>query len=207
MVLENPETQTSLHEAASELSPREKAERGRFIRMMYSRYDLQLALSAITFLSECEWERPISTVDLRRYKCFETTAIVAYTRPFVESRGGHYPLNFKMINFLPSAPQLAFHDEIINLRNKVIAHSDFDMMRMVSEHYTIPMPHQGKDFVFFQSVFDEGITLNGKKCDAVENLIRYVFDALVRHLYSEAQNNPGKFSFRHDYMDRKPIVD
>jgi hypothetical protein len=42
---------------------------------------------------------------------------------------------------------------------------------------------------------------------AVENLIRYVFDALVKHLYSEAQNNHGKFRFRHDYMDGNPIVD
>jgi hypothetical protein len=43
-------------EAAPEMSPRERSERATFIRMMYSLNDLQLALSAITFLSECEWE-------------------------------------------------------------------------------------------------------------------------------------------------------
>jgi hypothetical protein len=190
MVPKEPETERPPSEVASELSPREKAERRRFIRMMYSRYDLQLALSAITFLSECEWGSPISTVNLRRYKCFETTAIIAYTRPFVESRGGHYPLSFRMINFSPSESQLALHNEVMILRNKITAHSDFDMMRMVSQHHAIPMPHLQTNFVFFQSVFDEGITLHENKCDAMEDLIRYVQHALIKHLFDYAQQNP-----------------
>jgi hypothetical protein len=125
-------------EAALEMSPREKSERAAFTRMMYSLTDLQLALSAITFLSECEWGKPISKVELRRYKCYETTAVIAYTRHFVKSRGGLH-LTFRMFDFYPSDSELELHQEVMTLRNKLIAHSDFDMMRMVSEHIKIPL--------------------------------------------------------------------
>jgi hypothetical protein len=125
-------------EAALAMSPREKSERAAFTRMMYSLTDLQLALSAITFLSECEWGKPISKVELRRYKCYETTAVIAYTRPFAKSRGGLH-LTFRMFDFYPSDSELELHQEVMTLRNKLIAHSDFDMMRMVSEHFKIPL--------------------------------------------------------------------
>jgi hypothetical protein len=143
------------------MSPREKSERATFIRMMYSLTDLQLALSAITFLSECERGKPISKVELRRYKCYETTALIAYTRPFVESRGGSH-LTFRMFNFSPSESQLAIHHEVMTLRNKLIAHSDFDIMRMVSRHFKIPMRAGEEEFVVFEAVFDEGITFHGE---------------------------------------------
>jgi hypothetical protein len=157
-------------EAALEMSPREKSERAAFTRMMYSLTDLQLALSAITFLSECEWGKPISKVELRRYKCYETTALIAYTRPFAKSRGGLH-LTFRMFDFSPTESQLAIHHEVMTLRNKLIAHSDFDMMRVVSQHFKIPMREGEEEFVMFQTVFDEGITFHAEKCDALEELI------------------------------------
>jgi hypothetical protein len=81
-------------EAAPAMSLREKSERAAFIRMMYSPADLQLALSAVTFLSECEWGKPISKVELRRYKCYETTALIAYALAFCEKQrwaSSHFP--------------------------------------------------------------------------------------------------------------------
>jgi hypothetical protein len=145
---------------------------------------------------------PISKVELRRYKCYETTAIITYTRPFAESRG-EFHLIFRMLNFYPSASQLAIHDEVMTLRNKLIAHSDFDMMRMVTQHFKIPMREGEEEFVAFQAVSDEGITFHGKKCDALEELIRYVHHFLFKHLIFHAQKYPDKFGFRHDYMDQQ----
>jgi hypothetical protein len=185
------------------MSPREKAERAAFTRMMYSLTDLQLASSAIAFLSECEWDEPISKVELRRYKCYETTALIAYTRPFVESRGGLH-LTFRMFNFTPSNSQLATQREVMRLRNKLIAHSDFDMMRMVSQHFKLPLREGQEDFVVFQAVFDEGLTFHKERGWAFGELISYVHHALYSHLLFHAQKYPGKFDFRHDYMDLPP---
>jgi hypothetical protein len=184
------------------MSPRDKAERAAFIRMMYSLTDLQLASSAIAFLSECEWDEPISRVELRRYKCYETTALIAYTRPFAAGRGGFH-LTFRMFNFSPSKPQLATHHEAMKLRNKLIAHSDFDVMRMVSQHFKIPMREGQEDFVAFQAVFDEGINFHQERCWEFGELISHVQHALFKHLMFDAQKYPSKFDFRHDYMDLK----
>jgi hypothetical protein len=158
------------------MSPRDKAERAAFIRMMYSLTDLQLASSAIAFLSECEWDEPISRVELRRYKCYETTALIAYTRPFAAGRGGFH-LTFRMFNFSPSKPQLATHHEA--------------------------MSEGQEDFVAFQAVFDEGINFHQERCWEFGELISHVQHALFKHLMFDAQKYPSKFDFRHDYMDLK----
>jgi len=121
---------------------------------------------------------------------------------FAESRGAFH-LTFRMFNFSPSEVQLAIHNEVMTLRNKLIAHSDFDMMRMVSQPFKTPMREDQEEFVAFQAVFDEGITFHGKKCDALEELIRYVHHFLFKHLVFHPQKYPDKFDFRHDYMDQQ----
>ncbi len=47
--------------------------------MIYSLGDLELALSAAAFLSEVDSDKTYNKVELRRFRCYETTVIVAYT--------------------------------------------------------------------------------------------------------------------------------
>ncbi len=65
-------------------------------RLLYSLNDLQQALSACEFLYECDETNTYTKIDLRRFRCYETTLVVAYTRPFTQSRGAAPPLTMKM---------------------------------------------------------------------------------------------------------------
>lgn len=57
-------------------------------RLIIAHGDLQLALSAIIFLGEeVDEHARYSKVELRRFKCFETTFVVAYGRAFTNSNG------------------------------------------------------------------------------------------------------------------------
>jgi hypothetical protein len=42
--------------------------------------DLQQALSAREFLYECDETQTYSKIELRRFRCYETTLVVAYAR-------------------------------------------------------------------------------------------------------------------------------
>lgn len=98
--------------------------------MLYSLNDLQQALSACEFLYECEESGLYNKIELRRFRCYETTLVVAYTRPFSQSRGETLPLTMKMIGLKLSKERRALHDSLVEMRNKIMAHSDSEMMRM-----------------------------------------------------------------------------
>jgi hypothetical protein len=76
---------------------------------MYSLGDLQLALSAGAFLMECEPGEKYSKVELRRFRCYETALVTAYTRAFSQSKGTVPPLSFKMADLKLTADQMKLH--------------------------------------------------------------------------------------------------
>jgi hypothetical protein len=170
------------------------------LRLLYSLGDFQLALSAADFLYECDPDKKYSKVELRRFRCYETTAIVSYARPFSKSNGEIPPLPFKKI----IAPHLndgqkQLHWRLIDLRNKVFAHSDEEMMRMVSRTFPITF-HDDMEFQFLETVFDEGLTLIGEDARQLINLIRFASHAVVKRLYNEIQEQPDDFNLRKDHL-------
>ena len=88
------------------------------MRLLYSLKDIQIALSAAAFLAECEPDIAISKIELRRFKCYETTAIIAYTRPFSETSDGFPKLSMKMIGVRLDVEEQKLHDELIFSRFK-----------------------------------------------------------------------------------------
>ncbi|MDK4724937.1 hypothetical protein [Rhizobium phaseoli] len=66
-------------------------ERDLLTRLLIAHADLQMALSAIAFLAEeFDSEAKYSKIELRRFKCFETTFIVSYGRAFTKSKGSRH---------------------------------------------------------------------------------------------------------------------
>jgi hypothetical protein len=169
------------------------------LRLLYSLGDFQLALSAAAFLSECDPEAKYSNVELRRFRCYETTIIIAYTRPFSQSKGGIPHLSLKMVGATLSAEQKKLHQKLMNLRNKVIAHSDADMMRMVSKAHLTKFDN-GFKFVYLQTAFDEGLTFIGDELIALDELLHLMFSAMYTKLLKEAQMRPKDFDIRKDYL-------
>jgi hypothetical protein len=167
-------------------------------RLLYSLNDLQQALSACEFLYECEEAQTYSKIELRRFRCYETTLVVAYTRPFSQSRGDVPPLTMKMVDLKLSKERQALHDDLIERRNKIMAHSDSEMMRMTTQTFDVPM-HEGEPPMYFiQTAFDEGVALVGSQLIDANELLREVFHAIYRTLHREAQGDPKSFDLRID---------
>lgn len=101
-------------------------------RLMMSARDFQQALSANTFLrEECDWGAEYDLAEMRKLQCFETTMVVAYSRPFSKVRGLSTPFRFKLLrNFDLTADERELHEKLIQQRNKLHAHSDGDFTQM-----------------------------------------------------------------------------
>jgi hypothetical protein len=172
-------------------------------RLLYSLNDLQQALSACEFLYECEESDSYGKIELRRFRCYETTLVVAYTRPFSQSRGDAAPLTMKMVDVKLSKERQALHDSLMEMRNKIMAHSDSEMMRMTTQTFDVPMHEGDPPMYFIQTVFDEGVTLTGFRLIDVNELLREVFYAVYRTLHREAQADPKSFDLRIDSPQAK----
>ncbi|MCT7377398.1 hypothetical protein [Chelativorans salis] len=170
------------------------------LRLLYSLGDFQLALSAAAFLSECDPDEKYSKVELRRFRCYETAMIMGYTRPFSEAKGEIPRLTLKMAGVKFTDEQQSLHRKFIRLRNKVIAHSDAEMMRVVSKAHSMKFDDRS-DFIFFETVFDEGLTFIGHDLIWANELLHIVSGAVYTKLIKEAQRQPADFDLRRDYLD------
>jgi hypothetical protein len=177
------------------------AERRR-IRLLYSLGDFQLALSACEFLYECDPQKRYSKIDLRRFRCFETALIIAYCRPFSQSESDVPPLTLKMARANLTEQEKALHRRLIRMRNKIIAHSDREMMRMTTQTIDVPFTddeEDGRAFYLIHALFDEGVTLLGDLLIDTNELIRKIFQATYKTLSNEAQNDPKLFDLKLDH--------
>ena len=126
-------------------------------RLVISHGDLQMALSAITFLGdEVDQDAKYDKITLRRFKCYETTFIVSYSRAFTKSNGSKYgQLPLKRIGLELSVAEKALHKSIIQLRNKIYAHSDEEFAHARVDFMKFDMPNG--TFVAPHTQFDHGL--------------------------------------------------
>lgn len=168
----------------------------RTLRLFYSLRDIQLALSAFDFLLELEEGRAYSVVELRRFRCYLDAGVIAYFRPFTETRGVP-TLSFKQIGVTPSPTQRDLHDRLKDYRNKVVAHSDADRMRIAVESIQpfddldIPMPHMA---------VDEGLPFLDDR-DALIIWLRVLRGALAKKTFDLVRTAPKPFGFKKDYLN------
>ncbi|TAY14005.1 hypothetical protein [Rhizobium leguminosarum] len=166
-------------------------ERGLLNRLLIAHADLQMALSAITFLGEeLDPEAKYSKIELRRFKCFETTFIVSYGRAFTKSKGSrHDQLSLRGIGVKLTAKERALHELIVNLRQKAYAHSDesFAHVRMDVTHMDIP----GGTFAFPHLQFDHGLEFSELfKRIATMELTHKIIHSLAKTIRGLAEKLP-----------------
>lgn len=92
------------------------------------------------------------------------------------------------------------HDRICLRRNKVFAHSDAELMRMVVDPFRINVGNDEK-MTFFQTVFDEGIEFLGTDLWKANELFHTIYSNIYERLVSEANRNPEFYRFRKDFLD------
>jgi hypothetical protein len=106
------------------------AEYKKLNRIILACRDFQESLSAITFMLEemdPQEEETYTLPELRRLRCYETTAIVAYARAFNSQRKGKRdPFSFEDINLNLNQDEYDLHEKLVGFRDEIYAHSDAD---------------------------------------------------------------------------------
>jgi len=77
----------------------------------------------------------------------------------VSGRGG--AALHEMVGLKLSNDRQALHDRLMDMRNKIMAHSDSEMMRMTTQPFDVPMKDGEPPMYLIQTVFDEGVSLLG----------------------------------------------
>lgn len=160
-------------------------------RIIYSVWDFQQALSALTFLmEECEYDKKYNVVDLRKFRCFETTLIVSFARPFKTGRGRE-ELDLSSIGYELTAEESDLKDKLIRLRDKVVSHSDEEEM----EYRTFSIqPFDDHDVRLPIARFQEALYLEEAEIYKIQTLLKRLNRALAEFQFKEVQLTPREFN-------------
>lgn len=153
--------------------------------------DFSQSLSALTFFMEIP-ERT-NHVERKRYRCYHDSAIVSYCRPFTKSNG--LPtLSRKSVRKDTSPEERELHNFLLNERNKVVAHTDADRMRLLLTSFDV-----SDEIRFPHIVEDEGFALVGKESQ-FEAWLRKLTHSLATEVFQLMQEYQPGVEFRRDYL-------
>ena len=160
---------------------------GQHHRLMMSALDFRHALSAATFLIEdVDWENGRRTQeDRRRFKCYETSMVVSYARPFSTSRGKAAPFSWKQLEraFAMSVEENSLHDMLIDARNRTYAHSDGDQSDITASIWRTDLG-EGGTFDFLSVERGELLIFDQAQVRAIHTFlwkVRHHIDEAVQH--------------------------
>jgi hypothetical protein len=159
-------------------------------RAIYSSWDFQQALSALTFLlEECEYGEEYHKVSLRRFRCFESTLIISIARPFESSRNGT-TVSLKAIGIRLAEHEKTLVERVMYLRRKIIAHSDEEEMHFRIDTFEVL---EG-EFVVPHMQFDEGLFLTQAEVRELEVFLRRLKQEMTRFFLMAAKECPELFN-------------
>jgi len=153
-----------------------------------------LSLSALDFFLEVDEEEKYNRIDLRRFRCYQDMAVIAYWRPFSRSPGIP-PLDFQFLEIVPSERQLEIHAILKKYRDKVVAHSDVELMRIALHSIEV-----GEGIKIPHVIWDEGLDLLDIRYEWVAWL-HLLTSKIIRRLFAEVEGIPSGSSIRQDYLN------
>lgn len=152
-------------------------------RMLLSCSDFSQAMSAAAFLAqEFDESANYALQDWRKFRCYETTLIVSYARPFAGARGGAPTFGFKAVDVTLTDNERALHDRIIELRNKLYGHSDADHVEMSVMCMHEVFAHNGVEMNLIMPRFDETTRLSQSEMLALTELASKLYHAAFRKI-------------------------
>lgn len=153
--------------------------------------DFRQSLSALTFFFESP-ER-MNRVDRKRYRCYQDAAIISYCRPFTRSNG--LPkLSLETVLTDISLEEMTLHTFLISERDKVVAHTDVDRMRLLLTSFEVL-----DGIKFPQIVTDEGFALIGKE-HQFEAWLHKLIAPLATEVFHLMQEQEPRVEFRQDHL-------
>lgn len=155
--------------------------------------DFSQSLSALTFFMDIP-ERT-DRIERKRYRCYHDAAIIYYCRPFTMSRG--LPILSPKSVYRPStAEEKGLHNFLLTERNKVVAHTDADRMRLLLTSFDVV-----DGIRFPQIVEDEGFALLGKE-RLFEQWLHKLTSSLTKEVFHLMQQHEPGVEFRQDYLHK-----
>lgn len=176
---------------------------GQLHRLIYSTWDFQQALSALTFLmEECDFEARYHRVELRKFRCYEASVIISFARPFEPSRG-QTTIGLRAIGLQLNPEETRLKEAMLSLRRKVTAHSDEQVMHfMASTHQ--PLEDSPISFPLLQ--FNESLYIEVAQCRPLEALLRKLIAGIGKGLFALAQAEPERLNlYKQPYVANAEI--
>lgn len=136
----------------------------------------QAKSAAVFLLEEVDFSKVYSLEELRKFQCYETTLIIAYSRPFTNSYGVNKINIEDNLDISLTDVELELHEKILKLRNKIIAHSDKEHVSM--QVYNIKIEDTNVPF----SKFHEGLYLTCSEIDLVHDMLFRFISKSIRAL-------------------------
>jgi hypothetical protein len=159
-------------------------------RAIYSVWDFQQALSALTFLlQDCDFDVKYRKVEFRRFRCYESTLIISMARLFEKTRKGT-TIGFRALGITLSEDQKALIEKVLELRRKIVAHSAVEEMHF--RVTTFPIKDMGISFPHFQ--FNEGLHLGEQELRELEYFLRFLINQMGEFFYKFSQEQPEMFT-------------
>lgn len=160
-------------------------------RIIYSGWDFQQALSALTFLlEECDFDEKYNRIQWRKFRCYETNLVVSFARPFRVGRGREV-LDLSEIGLAFTEQETKLKEKIIHLRDKVVSHSDEEAMVFnvssfkAFEDSEVRMPVEE---------FYETLHFSKEEYSEIEKMLHRLTRAIAEYKFDYVQKNPDGFS-------------
>lgn len=164
------------------------------VRAIYSSWDFQQALSALTFLLEdCDFDEKHDKVSLRRFRCYESTLIISMARPFETTRNGT-TIGLRALNIKLTSDEKTLLKRVTNLRGAIVAHSAEEEMHYRSS--TFPVLDGEFNVPHFQ--FNEGLYLEKSELLELEVFLRKLKGRLAEFFFKIAQEQPELLAKYHE---------
>jgi hypothetical protein len=156
------------------------------VRAIYSSWDFQQALSALTFLLEdYDFDEKYDKVSLRRFRCYESTLIISMARPFETTRSGT-TIGLRALDIKLTSVEKELLKKITGLRGTIVAHSAEE--KMYFRYSTFPVLDGEFNVPHFQ--FNEGLHLEESELLELEIFLRKVIGRLAEFFFNVAQEQP-----------------
>ena len=159
------------------------------LRAIYSNWDFQQALSALSFLlEECDFGAKYNYIQLRKFRCYETSVIISFSRPFESSRSAT-ALGLKAIGVRLEREELALQQKVLNLRRKVVAHSDEEAMHFKG---VLLQPFEDTDIQLPHFRYSESLHLHEHDFQLLDRLLRRLIHGITGALFAIAKTAPKR---------------
>lgn len=162
-------------------------------RKIQALQDFQQSLSAFTFFLDV----PAVTTEIerRRFRSYHDSAVISYCRPFTTSKGLPM-LSLKQIGIKTTNDEKALHRRLMEYRNKVVAHTDADRMRLLVTSWTA---FEGEKYAIPHVVEEEGFEFLDD-LHAIYDWLHRIMTPLATFVFDKIQEFPHGTRHLRDYL-------